>query len=161
MQSGEMMLSEAQIHAVIASIPDPEIPVITISELGILRSVKTSGNKCLVTLTPTYIGCPAMDMLQDEIRERLTGIGVRSVEVDIVYAPAWSSSWLSDSTLTKLRDYGIAAPAEQTCSMPFTVQCPVCHSLDTRLISRFSSTACKALHKCDACGEPFESFKCH
>jgi ring-1,2-phenylacetyl-CoA epoxidase subunit PaaD len=149
----------------IASIPDPEIPVITISELGILRSVDLIGDTCVVTITPTYTGCPAMGLLEEQIREVLRDYDITNIKVALTYTPAWSTDWMSDSTKAKLKDYGIAPPMHSSCASMFagkeSISCPKCNASQTKIISRFGSTACKALYSCLSCKEPFEYFKCH
>ena len=151
----------------IGSIPDPEIPVITISELGILRGMEFSDAGVEVRITPTYSGCPAMHAIEKEITELLKGEDVGDVKVKLVYAPVWTTDWLSEEAKEKLRAYGIAPPERATSDkgvlLPELRQlaCPRCGAKDTRRISEFGSTACKALYACNACGEPFDHFKCH
>lgn len=159
-------LSEAQVLNLIADIPDPEIPVITIKELGMLQGVKLTDKGYVVTITPTYTGCPAMGMLEDQVKERLHDHGIDDVVVEMVYYPAWTTDWLSEEAREKMRRYGISPPEKahcnsDACGMLEMVCCPVCSSANTFLISKFGSTACKALYKCNNCGEPFEHFKCH
>jgi ring-1,2-phenylacetyl-CoA epoxidase subunit PaaD len=153
-----------KLYDAIAGIPDPEIPVITIHELGILRSVAMEGACCVVTITPTYTACPAMGLIEDQIREKLLQFDeVEQVRVKLTYAPAWTTDWISSAAKKKLQEYGIAPPAHSSCLASFKnipVACPRCHSEKTALISRFGSTACKALYRCESCQEPFEYFKC-
>jgi len=151
----------------ISSIPDPEIPVITIAELGILREVKEEHGKIMVTITPTYSGCPAMKAIENEIAGVLRNNSIEDFEIRYTYSPAWTTDWLNDAAKEKLRVYGIAPP-EKTSSdknVLFLHQkiksCPRCKSTDTEMISAFGSTACKALYRCKNCGEPFDYFKCH
>jgi len=159
--------SEEQIWELLASIPDPEIPVITITELGVLRNVKVDPNKVEITITPTYTGCPAMKMFEDEIVKVLNDKGIEMVEIKMVYSPPWTTAWMSDEAREKLRVYGIAPPVRGTEDKgvlfeqgPKTVKCPLCKSENTSLKSQFGSTACKALYQCDDCLEPFDYFKC-
>jgi ring-1,2-phenylacetyl-CoA epoxidase subunit PaaD len=143
----------SKIRAAVASIPDPEIPVITIAELGILRSVDRVDGAVLVTITPTYSGCPAMEMIRSEIESCLDGLGVTEREVRLVYSPAWTTEWMSDEAKAKLDGFGIAPPGRAT------IECPRCRSVAVSTVSRFGSTACKALMVCASCGEPFDQFK--
>ena len=160
-------MDQQRILSRIAGIPDPEIPVITISDLGILRDVQFSDAGVEVKITPTYSGCPAMKAIEDEITGLLRSEGVDKFSVKMVYAPAWTTDWLSEEAREKLRAYGIAPPAEATTDknvlslQPKKIACPRCGSADTRRISEFGSTACKAHYACNACGEPFDYFKCH
>jgi ring-1,2-phenylacetyl-CoA epoxidase subunit PaaD len=120
---------------------------------------------CIVTITPTYTACPAMKMIEGQVREILSGHGVKQVVVETVYSPAWTTDWLSTEAKMKLKQYGIAPPMHSSCAKltdaAEVVTCPRCNSKNTSLISRFGSTACKALYKCNACEETFDFFKCH
>lgn len=159
-----MQVDVAQIESLISSIPDPEIPVISIMELGILRSVEMKGDVCVVTITPTYTGCPAMGMIESQIKEILNANGIDKLKVELTYTPAWTTDWMSNEAKEKLRKYGIAPPSHSSCFTNFAnvkVACPRCNSHHTVLISRFGSTACKSLYKCEDCKEPFDHFKCH
>lgn len=153
------------IFDIISEIPDPEIPVINIKDLGILREVRLVGDTYEVDITPTYTACPAMGMIEDEIKGILSTIGISNVKVNLVYTPAWSTDWLSNTAKLKLKHYGIAPPEHTSCSKAKNelnyVACPRCNSKHTHLISQFGSTACKALYQCDECKEPFDFFKCH
>jgi ring-1,2-phenylacetyl-CoA epoxidase subunit PaaD len=154
-----------EIYDLIAEIPDPEIPVITIKDLGILRGVTLVDDTYIVTITPTYTACPAMGMIEDQIKEILSAHHIPKVKVELTYQPAWTTDWLTQEAKLKLKNYGIAPPSHSSCSKLFTaadkVICPRCNSTHTELISRFGSTACKALYKCDDCKETFDYFKCH
>ena len=154
-----------QVYNWISDIPDPEIPVITIKDLGMLRNVKFENGNYVVTITPTYTACPAMKMIEDQIIEVLGTHNIHNVKVDLTYTPAWTSDWLSAEAKTKLKKYGIAPPSHSSCNKLFSAEeravCPRCNSNHTSLISRFGSTACKALYKCDDCKEVFDLFKCH
>ncbi len=157
-----------QIYNILTQVTDPEIPVITIAELGILKNVKidAAGNVS-VYITPTYNGCPAMDMITVNIKSALQEHGYENVEVFLLLEPAWTTDWITKEGRQKLMDYGISPPAENTGDVSFLkgsapkVQCPQCKSYHTEIISRFGSTACKALYKCKDCLEPFDYFKCH
>jgi ring-1,2-phenylacetyl-CoA epoxidase subunit PaaD len=142
-----------QLWDVLDSVKDPEIPVLSIWELGILRGVKMDGEAVVVTITPTYSGCPAMDAVAEDIESALAAAGYTQCSIDMQWAPAWSTSWMSPEGREKLRNYGIAPPGEQALS------CPHCNSLKVELVSEFGSTACKALYRCQSCLEPFDYFK--
>ncbi len=144
-----------------AEVPDPEIPVVTIEDLGILRDVTEDDRGWVhVQVTPTYSGCPAMDAIADDVVERLTRAGYLHVDVEFVLSPAWSTDDISAAGLAKLAAYGIAPPSPTgPVALTLSVRCPQCGSLDTRESSRFGSTACKSLWVCNACREPFDHFK--
>lgn len=155
-----------EILKILSEIPDPEIPVISIIELGILRDVKWDGNLCTVVITPTYSGCPAMKVIEDDIRIKLKEVGIDNVKVELVYTPAWTTDWISDEAKEKLRAYGIAPPEHSSVDKGLLLgkarhlKCPQCNSEDVEMISQFGSTACKALYRCNTCKEPFDYFKC-
>jgi len=156
------------IHQLLSTIPDPEIPVISIVELGIVRDVQLSDDGAVtVLITPTYSGCPAMMAIEQEIKSTLHEHGFENTTVKLVYSPVWTTDWIPDEAKEKLRKYGIAPPAHSTSDKsvlslhPRSVACPRCGSLKTTMISPFGSTACKYLYKCDTCLEPFDYFKCH
>jgi ring-1,2-phenylacetyl-CoA epoxidase subunit PaaD len=149
---------------VVAAVPDPEIPVIGIGDLGILREVVVDDTGHVdVTITPTYSGCPAMEAIQDDVRGALAEAGYSDVTVRLVLSPAWSTDWVSPEGRRRLEEYGVAPPAPRTAGgvipLRLTVRCPRCGSPDTRELSRFGSTACKSLWACNACQEPFDHFK--
>jgi ring-1,2-phenylacetyl-CoA epoxidase subunit PaaD len=148
-------------RALAAEVPDPEIPVVTIEDLGILRDVAEDDRGWVhVQVTPTYSGCPAMDAIADDVVERLTRAGYLHVDVEFVLSPAWSTDDISAAGLAKLAAYGIAPPSPTgPVALTLSVRCPQCGSLDTRESSRFGSTACKSLWVCNACREPFDHFK--
>lgn len=161
----------AAVWAALEGVPDPEVPVISVVELGIVRDVAVDGARVVVTITPTYSGCPAMREIERDVVAALRGRGW-DAEVRTTYTPAWTTDWMSDAAREKLRAYGIAPPGrrvEGPVLVPLRRRgdgaaeagppCPRCGSPDTRLESRFGSTACKAMHTCRACGEPFEEFK--
>lgn len=150
-----------------AAVADPEVPVLTIEDLGVLRAVESDGARVRVDITPTYSGCPAMDTIRDDVILALTAAGFDEVEVRLVLAPAWTTDWMSDAGKRKLERYGIAPPTGRAAvsggpiRVALSVRCPRCGSLDTREVSRFGSTSCKALFECRACLEPFDHFKVH
>jgi ring-1,2-phenylacetyl-CoA epoxidase subunit PaaD len=157
-------MTKEDIIEILSEVKDPEIPVLTISDLGILRSVEYAGDFIQIQITPTYSGCPAMDMIQEDIRTELAKHGLKNVEIKQVLSPAWTSDWMSEEGRKKLEAYGIAAPASSHCSQhgeDHPKSCPLCHSQNIEMISRFGSTACKALYRCLDCREPFDYFKCH
>jgi ring-1,2-phenylacetyl-CoA epoxidase subunit PaaD len=148
-----------------ASVVDPEIPVLTIADLGVLRAVDVSDGHVEVAITPTYSGCPAMNMIALEIELALQREGFLDAKVRTVLSPAWTTDWMSEDGRRKLREYGIAPPLPTSSRRAlFGVQqvaCPQCSSNDTELLSEFGSTSCKALWRCKSCREPFDYFKCH
>jgi ring-1,2-phenylacetyl-CoA epoxidase subunit PaaD len=156
---------EAELHRLAGSVPDPELPVLTLDELGVLRGVRADGrDKVTVRLTPTYTGCPAIETMSTDIERVLRDHGVTEVSVVTVLAPAWSTDDISDEGRRKLAEFGIAPPrpggvAGGPVPLTLSVRCPHCGSTDTELLSRFSSTACKALRRCVTCREPFDHFK--
>lgn len=160
-------ITKSRAWDVAATVVDPEIPVLTIDDLGVLRSVEEDGDRVRVELTPTYSGCPAIDAMRDDVRAALLGAGYRDVEVRMVLSPAWTTDWMSDDGKRKLREYGIAAPNGSApvhggrVTLSMGVKCPRCDSLDTRELARFGSTSCKALYECRSCLEPFDFFKVH
>jgi len=148
--------------AAAAGVLDPEVPVLTIADLGILRAVDVADDRVTVTITPTYSGCPAMDAIRTDVTAALAAAGFADVEVRTVLAPAWTTDWMTDEGKVKLRAYGIAPPSTRRTGpvlLPMPVRCPQCGSLATRELSRFGSTACKALWVCTSCAEPFDHFK--
>lgn len=148
-----------------ASVVDPEIPVLTIADLGVLRDVVLDGDRVEVAITPTYSGCPAMNMIALEIEIALERAGFREPKVRTVLSPAWTTDWMSEEGRRKLHAYGIAPPqASHSRRALFgeqAVACPQCSSRQTELLSEFGSTSCKALWRCKSCREPFDYFKCH
>jgi ring-1,2-phenylacetyl-CoA epoxidase subunit PaaD len=142
----------------VSRIRDPEIPVITIADLGVLRDVRAENSRVVVTITPTYTGCPALRAMQDEIESVLRGAGYDDVEVRTRLAPAWTTEWIDERARRKLEAYGIAPP--KPLHDRGAVTCPQCRSHNTVCVSEFGSTACKALYRCRDCLEPFDYFKC-
>jgi len=165
-RSGEVAVRSAA-WALAAEVPDPEIPVVTIEDLGILRDVTEDDRGWVhVRVTPTYSGCPAMDVIAGDVVDRLTRAGYQHVDVEHVLAPAWSTDDISEAGLAKLAAYGIAPPGPSgpgggagPVTLALSVRCPRCGSPDTRESSRFGSTACKSLWVCRSCREPFDHFK--
>ena len=157
--------SKEDIFRMLSVIPDPEIPVVNIYEMGMLRDVLITDKGYEIILTPTYTGCPAMGIIEQDIKMTLKAKGVSPVSVKMVYDPAWTTDWMSEEAKMKLKAYGIAPPLHSSCTQDVfnnnIIECPRCHSGDTVLISRFGATACKSLYKCNNCKEPFEYFKCH
>ncbi len=151
-----MVENLARARAAVAAVEDPEIPVLTIEDLGILRDVQIDGETIEVTITPTYSGCPAMTAIAFEIETALSRAGFPKSRVRSVLSPAWTTDWMSGDGRRKLLAYGIAPPNPK--ALP---ACPQCGSGNTEQISAFGSTACKALYRCLACREPFDAFKCH
>ncbi|HET7327693.1 MAG TPA: 1,2-phenylacetyl-CoA epoxidase subunit PaaD [Nocardioidaceae bacterium] len=154
----------SDVRAVVAAIPDPEIPVVSIEDLGILRDVTVDGaGHVEVTITPTYSGCPAMEAIQADVHTALAAEGYGDAAVRMVLSPAWSTDWITAAGRRRLEEYGVAPPAPRADdgAVPLTlsVRCPQCGSPETRELSRFGSTACKALWACNCCGEPFDYFK--
>ena len=156
------MTTAAALREVLAQVHDPEIPVITIQDLGVLRDVQVDGDRVVVTLTPTYSGCPAMQEIEADVRAALPG---HDVEVRTVLAPAWTTDWMTDAGREKLRAYGIAPPG-RAGPVPVALGaprllCPQCGSADTEELSRFGSTSCQAMWRCRSCREPFDHFRPH
>ncbi|MBK7307013.1 MAG: phenylacetate-CoA oxygenase subunit PaaJ [Chitinophagaceae bacterium] len=154
-------ISTQTIWKILEQVPDPEVPVLTIADLGIIRDVKLNGDEVEVVITPTYTGCPAMDMIAMNIRMALIENGYSKIKITSVLSPAWTTDWMSEAGKIKLKEYGIAAPDKRFTIPADGIECPLCNSTNTRLISEFGSTACKALYQCNDCKEPFDFFKCH
>ena len=160
------MIALDDLRTTIANLPDPEIPVLTLEDLGILRGVELGGDgRVVITLTPTYSGCPAIDPIREDVERTARERGVEDVDVRMQLAPAWTTDWMTDAGRRKLRDYGIAPPQASNSRRALfgeqSVACPQCRSEDTELLSEFGSTSCKALWRCKSCREPFVYFKCH
>ena len=153
-----------EVFAWLSEVADPEIPVLSITDLGIVRDV-TVGNAVVVALTPTYSGCPATEVIEQSVIEALRGHGLEDVSIERVLSPPWTTDWISDEGREKLRAYGIAPPERAASKRELlhgssAIACPRCGSDNTELVSEFGSTACKASYKCSDCLEPFEYFKC-
>ena len=160
----DLLAIEELVWERLALIPDPEIPVLSMAELGIVRNVRYDGKKLDITITPTYTGCPAMQLFQAEIKAAMHDQGFDDVNFQTVYAPAWTTDWLSREAKEKLRKYGIAPPVkdpdpDDPLAPPAAIPCPRCGSEHTRKVSQFGATACKSLYTCEDCKEPFEYFK--
>jgi len=159
------MSIEKQINDILETISDPEIPVLSIMEMGVVRAAKWENNVVEVTITPTYSGCPAMDVIGDDIKKAMKAAGFES-KVNLVLAPAWTTDWITPKGRKALEEYGIAAPLEAEADKEVLlgnkklVKCPQCGSLNTKLVSQFGSTAFKAFFQCEDCLEPFDYFKC-
>ena len=151
----------ARVWDTAARVPDPEIPVISIADLGILRDAAVIDGTAVVTITPTYSGCPAMDHITREVEEALVAAGYENSRVDLVLQPAWTTDWITEEGREQLREYGIAPPQHSAAGAPPPVPCPRCGSTRTKNIAQFGSTSCKALYSCEDCLEPFDYFKVH
>ena len=159
------MVTREQIYNWLEEVSDPEIPVLSVIDLGVVRDAQVIDGEWLITITPTYSGCPAMKTMEEDILSKLKEKGIDSARVDLVLAPAWSTDWLSENGRIKLHEYGIAPPEHKVdksvlFAEPTVVPCPKCHSRNTRMVSQFGSTACKALYQCNDCQEPYDYFKC-
>ena len=165
-------VSIEQVWSWLGEVADPEIPVISVVDLGIVRGVRFEGEQCVVTITPTYSGCPAMQVIADSVGDALRAHGIEDVRIESRLAPAWTTDWMSDAGKAALKGYGIAPPVQQAIDISGLhagirrraapdVNCPHCGSPHTQLTSEFGSTPCKALYKCLDCREPFDYFKCH
>lgn len=176
LQSDASELHADKIWDILSTVNDPEVPVLSVLDLGIIREVNITGDPLLpineiavqIIITPTYSGCPAMDVIAMNIRFALLQAGYKNITVQNVLSPAWTTEWMSQAGKEKLKSYGIAPPVPQhsVCTPePFqqqvAIQCPRCNSYHTQLLSQFGSTACKALYQCQDCHEPFDYFKCH
>jgi ring-1,2-phenylacetyl-CoA epoxidase subunit PaaD len=162
-------ISKADIWSYLEEVIDPEIPVLNVVEMGIVRDVEFEGHKLIVKITPTYSGCPAMNAIEMEIHKKLREKGIESFDVITDFKESWTTDWMTDHAKKKLKDYGIAPPEKSSESDDFLtslkgsqkiVPCPYCDSLDTVLQSEFGSTACKSQYFCNECSQPFEHFKC-
>lgn len=151
---------------ILKKVSDPEIPVLTVVDMGVVRKIEQEAETLVVSITPTYSGCPAMDEIESNIRWALEENGYTSVEVKLILSPPWTTDWMTDEGKAKLQEYGIAPPEGSSADKSVLfgeakkVMCPRCKSRNTKLVSQFGSTACKALYKCEECQEPFDYFKC-
>ena len=164
----EHTISVQPIWLLLETVTDPEVPVLSVIDLGIIRDIKLNNEEVEVIITPTYSGCPAMDVISMSIKMTLLSHGYKNIKIKQVLTPAWTTDWMSEEGKQKLKEYGIAPPnpKQQVCddklfAQDEAVQCPHCHSYHTHRISEFGSTACKSLYQCDDCKEPFDYFKCH
>lgn len=159
--------TESDVMDLLNTIPDPEVPAISIVELGVVRKVEKKDSGFTIVITPTYSGCPALNMMKNDIQKKLTDASItHSIEISL--HPAWTTEWMSNEVKQKLKEYGIAPPRKRTglenelFSQAYeNINCPFCQSSETKLESIFGSTACKSLHYCNHCHQPFEHFKCH
>jgi ring-1,2-phenylacetyl-CoA epoxidase subunit PaaD len=161
------MISEQDIWRILEEVKDPEVPVLSVVDLGVVRTVSVRDDAVDITITPTYSGCPAMDVISMDIRLKLLEKGLKNIRVQQSLSPAWTTDWMSEAGRQKLKAFGIAPPnpKQQYCTTEMfaeeAVQCPHCGSYHTRLVSQFGSTACKAMYQCSDCKEAFDYFKCH
>lgn len=159
-------LTEKQVWEWLEDVTDPEIPVLSVVDLGVVREIDLTGKQPVVKITPTYSGCPAMNEIEQNILKKLESEGLENAKVKTILSPAWTTDWMTERGKQKLREYGIAPPETSSADKsvlfgkPRQVQCPHCGSKKTEMISQFGSTACKALYKCRDCQEPFDYFKC-
>ena len=158
----------AGVWRLLESVMDPELPVLSVVDLGIVRTVQLEGTAVEVVITPTYTGCPAIDVITMQLKIVLASAGYAPVTIRSVLSPAWTTEWMSEAGKDKLKAYGIAPPnpKQSVCTPEYfqreeAVECPHCGSYHTNMISEFGSTACKSLYRCSACQEPFDYFKCH
>jgi ring-1,2-phenylacetyl-CoA epoxidase subunit PaaD len=156
-----MNFTEKKIWEILHTVCDPEVPVLSITDLGIVREIKTYNNEIEIFITPTYSGCPAMDMIAMNIKMALLENDFKNIKIVSILSPAWTTDWMTETGKQKLKQYGIAAPNKNFEIAADGIECPQCNSTNTKLISEFGSTACKALYQCNQCMEPFDYFKCH
>ena len=156
------------IKSVLDTVMDPEVPVLSVIDLGIVRDIVVAENQTEIIITPTYSGCPAMDVIRANIKMELLANGFNNIKITTVLSPAWTTDWMTEEGKKKLKAYGIAPPnpKQLVCHTDLfaaeeAIECPHCHSYHTHRVSEFGSTACKALYVCDTCREPFDYFKCH
>jgi ring-1,2-phenylacetyl-CoA epoxidase subunit PaaD len=163
----DQVIVQKNIWKILEEVNDPEVPVLSVIDLGIIRNVTIENNTITITITPTYSGCPAMDVISMNIRLKMMEHEYKNVVIRQVLSPAWTTEWMSEAGKKKLQEFGIAPPnpKQQVCSNTLfadeSVQCPHCQSWHTTRISEFGSTACKAFYRCEDCLEPFDYFKCH
>ena len=156
-----MKTTKEAIWKILEFVYDPEVPVLSILDLGIVRDIKLNKDEVEVIITPTYTGCPAMDMISMDIKMKLLENGFKNFKITSVLSPAWTTDWMTEEGKRKLKEYGIAAPNKKFEIATDGIECPLCNSTNTKLKSEFGSTACKALYQCRDCKEPFDYFKCH
>jgi len=158
-------ITDLELRAILQNVFDPEIPVLTVLDLGVVREAKKDGNLVSIKLTPTYSGCPAMDTMAADISMALKEAGYES-DIELILSPAWTTDWISEEGRRKLEEYGVAAPLSDNLDKKALIEgerlvkCTNCQSTNTKMVSQFGSTACKALFKCEDCLEPFDYFKC-
>ncbi len=163
-----LSISIDNIKGILENVMDPEVPVLSVTDLGIIRDIKLEKDQVEITITPTYTGCPAMDVIAMNIRFALIEHGYKNIKITTVISPAWTTDWMTEKGKQRLREYGIAPPNPKqiVCDTNHfaaeeAIQCPHCNSYHTKRISEFGSTACKSLYVCNDCKEPFDYFKCH
>ena len=162
-----MVKSINHIGEILATVMDPEVPVLSVVDLGIIRNIafNAESEKAVITITPTYSGCPAMDVISMHIKMSLITAGYKNITIKQALSPAWTTDWMTENGKQQLKAYGIAAPIGKSFDNAYLedlhIECPQCNSKNTVLVSQFGSTACKALFKCTDCKEPFDYFKCH
>lgn len=159
------MVKKEDIQAWLTEVCDPEIPVLSLFDLGVLRDIDYAQEQWIITITPTYSGCPAMKTMEDDILHKLHENGVENARVQLVLSPAWTTDWLTENGRQKLLEFGIAPPVDEVdksvlFASPTVVPCPKCGSKETKMVSQFGSTACKAHYQCLSCLEPYDYFKC-
>jgi ring-1,2-phenylacetyl-CoA epoxidase subunit PaaD len=156
---------EKRVWELLEQVYDPEVPVISIVDLGVVRKVEVTGDETIITITPTYSGCPAMDVIAMNIRMHFMQHGIKNVVIKQALSPAWTTDWMTDKGKQNLKAYGIAPPVGKSFNKEWLedleIECPRCRSSNSRLLSEFGSTSCKALFQCNDCKEPFDYFKCH
>jgi len=164
----DQTISTKEIWKLLENVNDPEVPVLSVIDLGIVRDVKITDDEIEIIITPTYSGCPAMDVISMNIKMILLEHGFKKIKITSILSPAWTTDWMSEHGKEKLKAFGIAPPTtkQQVCHTELfheeeAIQCPHCNSYNTKLVSQFGSTACKALYVCENCKEPFDYFKCH
>jgi ring-1,2-phenylacetyl-CoA epoxidase subunit PaaD len=157
----EAIINTNSIWKILEEVPDPEIPVLSVLDLGVVRDVKIKHSEVEIFITPTYSGCPAMDAISMDIKLKLLEHGYKNFKVTQVLSPAWTTDWMTETGKEKLKAYGIAPPKNSKDLSGTNPDCPQCKSGDIKLLSQFGSTACKALYQCNDCKEPFDYFKCH
>lgn len=159
-------MNKQELWEILDQVMDPEIPVLSLVDLGVVREASIENGVPTVTITPTYSGCPAMKVMEEEIEAVLQGAGFESCKIETILSPAWSTDWITEKGRKELQDYGIAPPEQATSDKnailghPKQVTCPRCKSRETKMLSQFGSTPCKALYQCNDCKEPFDYFKC-
>ena len=163
MPGGDAVSSLEQVWAALEDVKDPEIPVVSVVEMGIVREVAVEPDRVVVTITPTFSGCPALVAMQDGIVERLKRLGIENVDLRVVLSPPWSTEWIGESARAKLKAFGLAPPPRHdgdfTLVLLDPAECPYCGSKDTRLRNSFGPTLCRAIYTCNSCHQPFEQFK--
>jgi ring-1,2-phenylacetyl-CoA epoxidase subunit PaaD len=166
MSNKEEIITSDKIWAYLSEVLDPEVPVINVVELGVVRAVAVENNLVTITITPTYSGCPAMKVIEDDITSKLKEKSITNIKINTILSPAWTTDWITEVAREKLRAYGIAPPEKGTADKgvlfgkPKVISCPYCKGKNTIMKSQFGSTACKALYYCNDCMEPFDYFKC-